>query len=749
LIPALLAAHLWGFAWTLINADWLISGCLCVCSLTFGYFLIRKLQPRPTAIAWILVSAALTATLLGSLLTQRSAASPPGLANSSFEIVSTEVILEHQVSQGFWIAETRSINGKALKIPVSISDPERISRKSGCTLAGQARLVPSGRPDRPWLLKLQARHFKQTCQSLDPFASVRNNFLSQIRGVSQDARALVAGLAIGDTTLLSAHIKDQMKTLSLTHLTAVSGANCAIVLALVYLLLSRLPVRRWMRAVLTALSLAMYLQLVGPQPSVLRAAFMSLVILLLSISGRSITPIAALSLAAVALIEVNPFLATDFGFALSVAATAGILMVTPWLFKKFRKVMPVWMAGVFSVSAAAQIWCAPILLQLQPGLPTYSLLANALVEPLVAPITILGLLSCLCSLAFSPLAGATSWLASLPAQLIVAITTKFSALPFGTLWWPSGTLGTVLLIALAISITLRALRKGYSLASWLAFGTALTIVFVGSLGFFKSTQWPIRGWQVVNCDVGQGDALVLRSQNQVAVIDVGRDPDPIDKCLNRLGVNTIDLLVLTHFDADHVGGLSGALKDRKVVQGLVSDFHDDRPQAMATEDALKRACSTFTRAFAGMKGSLGLVDWLVLQPEKDGLGSDDPNDGSVSIRWNSPDFTLFTLADLGEKGQMRLVDLHADWINVDRALPVVLKVSHHGSADQYPELIEWLEPAVALISVGAGNSYGHPTARILKILQHLGSNIFRTDQMGAISVGTNAVDHRLSVATGG
>jgi competence protein ComEC len=75
-------------------------------------------------------------------------------------------------------------------------------------------------------------------------------------------------------------------------------------------------------------------------------------------------------LAAVALIEVNPFLATDFGFALSVAATAGILMVTPWLFKKFRKVMPVWMAGVFSVSAAAQIWCAPILLQLQPGLPT-------------------------------------------------------------------------------------------------------------------------------------------------------------------------------------------------------------------------------------------------------------------------------------------------------------------------------------------------------------------------------------------
>ena len=664
-------------------------------------------------------------------------------------MVSIDAVLQNQVSQGFWLAQTISINGKRLQMPVLISDPDRLNRKSGCAIVGQARLVPSGRPDRPWLLKLQAHHFKQTCQSLDPFASVRINFLGQLRGVTDDARALVAGLAIGDTTLLSQHVKDQMKTLSLTHLTAVSGANCAIVLALVYLLLRRVPIRRWARAVLAALSLALYLQLVGPQPSVLRAAFMSLVILLLTISGRSITPIAALCIAAIGLLEVNPFLSNDFGFALSVAATAGILLATPWLFKKFRKVMPFWMAAVFSVSAAAQIWCAPILLQLQPGLPTYSLLANALVEPLVAPITILGLISCLCSLAFAPLAGATSWLASLPAQLIVAITTKFSALPFATLWWPSGTLGTVLLLAIAISITLRALRRGRSLSSWLAFATALTIVFVGSLGYFKSTSWPIRGWQIINCDVGQGDALVLQSQSQIAVIDVGRDPKPIDECLNRLGVHTIELLVLTHFDADHVGGLSGALKGRNVVQGMVSDFRDDRPQAMATEEQLRAASSKLTRAFAGMKGSIGLIDWLVLQPEKGGIGSDDPNDGSVSMRWNSPDFTLFTLADLGEKGQMRFVALHPDWININRALPVVLKVSHHGSADQYPELLEWLNPAVAIISVGAGNSYGHPTKRTLKILQRLGSNIFRTDQMGAISVAATGVEHHLSVATGG
>lgn len=746
---AIITAQLWGFAWALNGMDTNFAVECCLVLLLSGFLLLRRIQSRLVSSAWLAISAALSMILLCSWNVTVASANPPSLEKSSFELVSAEVVLQNSNAAGFWSGHTRSINGKAFDIAVSISDPERKDLKSGCTLVGKARLVPTGRHDRPWLLKLQAGEFTQHCGSKDLFSSVRSNYLRQLKGLSADSKALVAGLAIGDTSMLSSTTKEQMKTLSLTHLTAVSGANCAIVLALVYLLLRRFVLRRWFRVVFAVLALALYLELVGPQPSVLRAAFMSLVILLLSTSGRQVTPIAALCLASIALLVVNPFLAADYGFALSVAATAGILLLTPWLHRKFRKIMPFWLAAVLSASAAAQIWCAPILLQLQAGIPTYSLLANALAEPLVAPVTVLGLVACMFSLAFAPLAGATSWLASVPAELVLAIVHKLSALPFSTLWWPSGALGTLLLLALAFSLTLRALRRKLALSNFMMLGTALVLLFVGSFGIFHSARWPIADWQIINCDVGQGDGLVIRSQSRIAVVDVGRDPKPIDDCLSRLQIDRIDLLILTHFDADHVGGLSGALKNRTVAEGMITDFPDSRPQALATAQELQDGSQKLVRAYAGMTGRLGSIDWLVLQPERDGEDSEDPNDGSVSMRWNAPGFTLFTMADLGEKGQMRLVELHPGWIELNRSLPTVLKVSHHGSADQYAELIEAMRPDIALISVGAGNSYGHPTRRTLKILQNTGSSIFRTDQMGAISVASEPGSHRLSVATGG
>jgi competence protein ComEC len=432
-----------------------------------------------------------------------------------------------------------------------------------------------------------------------------------------------------------------------------------------------------------------------------------------------------------------------------VAATAGILLLTPWLFGLFRKRMPVWLAALLSVSAAAQILCAPILLQLQSGIPTYSLIANALVEPLVAPITVLGIVACLASaFGFGLLATPISWLASLPAALVVSVVHNLSGLPLVTLWWPGGPIGTALLAFLALGALLLAKTSWRLLAKSIIATCGVTLLFVAGFGFFKSTEWPVKNWQVINCNVGQGDSLLIRSQDHFALVDVGRDAKPVKDCLDRLGVRKLDLLVLTHFDADHVGGLSGALDGRQVVEGMLTDFEDDRPQAQATANQLRAAANQTVRAFAGMNGRLGNVNWLVLQPELHGEGSEDPNDGSITMRWDSPEYTLFTMADLGEKGQMRLVQLHPSWISIDHRRPMLLKVSHHGSADQYPELIESLRPDLAIISVGKANPYGHPTARTLAILHRVGSAILRTDQDGAISVLANSRDG-LTVGSGG
>jgi len=282
-------------------------------------------------------------------------------------------------------------------------DASNAALTPGCEVRGVARLVPNVAMGRSWLLKLQPKAFTQDCAKRTPIASIRASYLQNLSGLNSDAKALVAGLSIGDTSLLSTQTSDQMKVLSLTHLTAVSGANCAIVLGLVLFLLRKFRIPRHLRTASSFGFLAFYLLLVGYQPSVFRAAFMSIVIMVLVTTGRSIGPIPALGWATCGLLVLNPAFAADYGFALSVAATAGILVLTPWLFNILRTRLPKWLAISFAVSASAQLLCAPILLQLQSGIPTYSLLANVLVEPLVVPITVLGLLACLaavCGLTF-------------------------------------------------------------------------------------------------------------------------------------------------------------------------------------------------------------------------------------------------------------------------------------------------------------------------------------------------------------
>jgi competence protein ComEC len=496
-------------------------------------------------------------------------------------------------------------------------------------------------------------------------------------------------------------------------------------------------------------ALSGYVALVGYQPSVLRAAAMTSVILILSASGRGVKPLVAVAHAASFLLIVSPYLSLSVGFLLSFAATAGILVLTPWIYSKLKSRLPLWLAATLSVSLGAQIWCAPFLLQFQGGLPTYSLLANLLVEPIVAPITVLGVVACVLSFFAPSLTAPITWLASVLASYVVWVAHALSALPFSTIWWPAGQVGFGLLIMLAVATTLLALRRYKPVAVALVTVATSFLLVSGGIATARQLAWPQPDWQVANCDVGQGDALLIKSQGQIALVDVGRDIQPIDECLKRLSIRKIDLLVLTHFDADHVGGLAGALSGRTVEVGMLTDFHDDRPQAQAIAEQLTGSAGKVIRAKAGMAGNLGRISWLVLQPEAGGFDAEDSNDGSIAMRWDAPDFTLFTMADLGEKGQMRMTSLHMTWISPDPNKPLILKVSHHGSADQYAELIEWWKPDVAIISVGKENPYGHPTRRTLSLLAKVGARVLRTDEMGAFDIAKGEACNCLTVATDG
>ena len=625
-----------------------------------------------------------------------------------------------------------------------IFDKQKLAR--GVVVNLEAKLEPAGRNSRDAFLVKPRSEIEIVAEpnlSQGFLNSLRADYVSSIAGVTPDAKTLVAGLAIGEIAELSEELEEKMRIVSLTHLVAVSGSNCAIVVGMAYLIAVGLRFGRTGRTIISLSTLVAYVLLIGPDPSVLRAGVMAASVILMIALGRRTWALNALSLAALVLLIADPWLAVEFGFGLSVLATAGILLLAPAMSERLATRMPMPLALGLSVTMSAQLFCLPLLMQLQPGLATYSVIANLLAGPMVAPVTVLGMIALLVTPIAPWLAGLISYLASFGTWVIEMVAIIFADLPVAYFPWATGLPATLLstLLILAVGAWLRAgpvqLRQ---LGVTAVVVIAVTTISLPAASQILPRSWPVKQWEVVACDVGQGDALVIKSQGRTAVIDVGADEDLVNQCLIELSIQRIDLLVLTHFDFDHVGGLSGALKGREISKALISGFPDDRPATAISIDQLNTAGVQILVADPSISGVLGDFSWMILGPSKEATEAKDSNDASVVLVFRGPEFDLLLLGDLGESGQQRIASA-AKKILIPSSKPLILKVSHHGSNDQSADLHEALRPELSVISVGETNGYGHPGKPLLDLLERSGSEVLRTDLHGsiAISVDGNAL----------
>ncbi|HEX7835626.1 MAG TPA: MBL fold metallo-hydrolase, partial [Pseudolysinimonas sp.] len=248
-------------------------------------------------------------------------------------------------------------------------------------------------------------------------------------------------------------------------------------------------------------------------------------------------------------------------------------------------------------------------------------------------------------------------------------------------------------------------------------------------------------WQFAVCDVGQGDATLIRSAGAVALVDTGPDPALLTACLDELGVDHIQLLVLTHDHLDHVGGVAAVLgRVDRVLVGPASD-----PQNPAIGGALAAAGAEVDQVSKGERGTLGELSWEVLWPGPDGVEPGNPTSIVLDLEpigvCARGCLSAVFLADVGEESQNRILGA-GRLAHVD-----VVKVAHHGSADQKAELYQVLHATVGLICVGADNDYGHPTDRLLGILAAVGTAAYRTDLDGLILVAPTARPGEVSVWT--
>jgi competence protein ComEC len=561
--------------------------------------------------------------------------------------------------------------------------------------------------------------------------AVRESVRESVAHRPPSQRELVPALVDGDDSGLDPQLADDFRATGLTHLLAVSGTNLTLVVGFLLVLARWSGVRgRWMYVV-GALGIAGFVLLARAEPSVVRAAAMGTVALLaMGTDGRR-RGTRALGAAVVTLLLLDPLLAVSVGFALSVCATAGILLLAPGWRDALQAWLPRWLAEAVAIPASAQLTCTPLVAAISGQVSIVAVVANLAVAPAVGPATVLGLSGGLIGVAWPAAGGLVGTLAAFCVGWIVTVARHGARLPTPAVDWGTGFWALAALTTLAILVALAApylLRRRST-------GLACCCLLVVTVVVRPPTPgWPPTGWVLVACDVGQGDALVLHAGPGAAVvIDAGPDPAATDECLRRLDVAAIPLVLLTHFHADHVDGLSGVLEDRQV--GAVETTRlADPPGGVALVSAAARQLGLRPEpAPYGVTRTVGDVRLQVLWPPPSsptsgpGDGS-TANDASVVLLVEVAGLRLLLCGDLEPDAQAALA---RTWpgLRVD-----VLKVPHHGSRYQDLPFLLGLGARVAVVSVGEDNDYGHPAASTLEPLAASGAEVLRTDVDGDVAV---------------
>jgi competence protein ComEC len=541
----------------------------------------------------------------------------------------------------------------------------------------------------------------------------------------------------GDTTQLDPVLAEHFRIAGLTHLVAVSGTNCAIVVGVVLLIARRSRAGPRGCAIAGAIALLAFVAVARPSPSVLRAAVMAAIALWCMASGRERVAVPALSATALVLLVWQPQLAADAGFAMSALATAALLLIAPgWADALRRRGVPGGLAEALAVAAAANVVTAPVIAAISGRISLISIPANLLAEPVVAAVTVVGFAAALVAPFSLPGGAFLAQLAGWPCRWLIWVANFFGGLHGATIAWPGGTPGGLTLLAVLLALLWVARRAG-ARRSLTAFAVVALVVLIPVRAAVSG--WPPPGWIFVACDVGQGDGLVLPAgDHRAVVIDSGPDPVAMDRCLSDLQITDIALLVFTHYHLDHVGGIVGVFHGRRVERVITGPLALPASGVELVHSVLAAHHLTIGAAPVGTIEQVGAVRLDYLAPVAAFRGTrSDPNNSSVIIKATVDGERIMLPGDAEIDAQQSLIESGAD-LSAD-----VLKVPHHGSAYSDPRFLAAVRAKVAVISVGAGNDYGLPAPTLLTELNTLGLPVRRTDRDGDVARSSSQLD-RLS-----
>ena len=606
-------------------------------------------------------------------------------------------------------------------------------------------------------------------------AGLRTTLLGGLNDlVPEPEAALGAGILLGVRAAIAPEINDAFATAGLTHVVAISGWNIAIVAAIVTALvrpLGRRPGGRWTTATVAAATVGGYVLLAGASPSVVRAALMAGAMLVARLGGSRAHAASALSLAALVMLLAAPPVLWDVGFQLSLLATAGLIWFGTPIERRMHR-WPGWIREPAALTLAAQLTTLPVILVNFERLSLVAPLANVLVVPFV-PLAMLGsavaaVVGCVGGAIAVPvvtpvlewLAGGTAWLL---LRIMILLGTAVASLPNAAIEVsvpPILAIAWLPLLGLARWIAGDAPREAgpaprpeTSGALRLLRPAPVAAALVLVLGLIGLGSRPDGLLHLTVLDIGQGDAILIElPDGEPLLVDGGPDPE---LTLRRIGANMpfferrMRLVVVSHPHQDHVAGLVEVVERHRTGAILHAGiaFENSAYGTLLTlaDDGDVRAVV----AHAGARLTLSPMTTLeIIYPSAEDaagpLPDGDINNGSLVLLLRHGAFTALLTGDAEAPVEAHLL--------ARGLLPAtdVLKVGHHGSASSTtPELLEATRPAVAVISAGEGNEYGHPAPETLDALSgQRGITVLRTDLDGDVEIATDGRSYRVRTDAG-
>ncbi len=545
----------------------------------------------------------------------------------------------------------------------------------------------------------------------------------------EKATGFLKSLLIGNKEDLSEDFNEELKTTGLSHTVSVSGMHISFVVSFIifftknkYLKLLCIPV------------MFVFALMVGAPQSALRAVIMQTLLLISAIRKREYDSLTALSVAACILVMINPYCINDLGFILSFTSTLGIILllrrVSDILIGRFGIKKPGKLKKIVynilstaALSISATLFTAPILSYTYNSVSLISVIANILLIWLITVIFVLGFMSVLIGFIFVPLAKGVAFIVNICSGITMYSVSALAKLPFAEVSTENPML--VLLIAFvcavaiyAIAVGRKKLRLQFSVSA-----VALAVICALVLSGMNTAAPSHEGLRFDVLDVGQGQCIVVTSDDACVMIDCGGDKDATDiaaKHLYKNGIDNIDVLVFTHAHADHANGGKRLVDDFEIERIYMPYTDKDNSTFISIAEKAADSKSVFVKEDTAVSVGKIKLDILTLPP-----GSDE-NENGIVIIVHDGDYECLITGDIPSSSEKLIAHKFPDCESYI--------VGHHGSrTSSSVDLLNKALPELSVISVGENNSYGHPSGETLKRLKNIGSNIVRTDVEGTVT----------------